>query len=980
MCVNAFAQSSTTGALVGTVTTGGNPLPGATVTITSPNLQGSRTAVTDVNGNYSMSALPSGDYTVKIELSGLSTATKTVHVGLSSTGRVDADLKVSAVAEAITVTASAPAVLETTEVQANYQKKLVDQLPLSRTVTGIALLAPGVVANGPRNAVQISGGFASDSLINVDGSNVQENLRGQARPLFIEDAIQETSVMTAGVSAEYGRFTGGVINAITKSGGNEFSGSFRDSLTNPKWISISRYGVEHPGTEAPPNTLNNVYEATLGGRIIRDRLWFFGAGRYSKTTNSGGSFLAGGPEFFQSSKNQRLEAKLTGQVTSKHSLQVTFLNSPLVNTNDNQLGVFEPQALDPSISQKEDFKSAHYNGVITNNLLLEGNYSKRRFVFVGFGGDNPDPYQGTPLRQLVGESGTANAAYFCGICDREHRDNQVVSGKATYFLGTKSLGTHNLVGGLEQYKEFRLSNNFQSASNFVVYTFHQPAKRVNGQVLFTLTEGDELDYWPVEFPSTGSNIKTTGEFVNDKWDLNSHWSFNLGLRHDKNNAVDSFGNVTSKDSSFSPRLGAIYDVMGNGRVRVNASYGKYVGRLAETVAGSGSKAGDPADYWWYWEGPDFTGTSAQVVKTFLDQFFAAGGTNFTKHPYAGANIGGFSKRLASDNLKSPGMREYTAGVGFQIGPNGYLRADYIDRDWNNYYVTYTTGTQVTGPLGDIADLSLVDNTDLLTRTYKAVQLQAQYRLFQRLNVGANYTYSKLRGNAEGEGTAGGPQSEGGWIFEYPEYQGFAQNRPTGYLSGDQRHKGRAWAGMDFALGPVGRLNLSAIERIDSGRPYSAAVTTLPTVLNPAVTTKPVYASAPTQTTYFFSGRGQFRFPTEYRTDLALNYTFPISRAELFFEGEAFNIFNEQKILNANTTVIIRSSSLTGCPQGTGANLAQATAGTPGATPGRCDAFNPFTMTPVLGKNYAYGPTFGQARSKADYETPREYRFSVGLRF
>lgn len=322
-CVSAFAQSSTTGQLVGSVTTGGNPLPGATVTVTSPSMQGSRTAVSDVNGNFSLAALPPGDYTVKIELSGLQTVNKTVHVGVSSTSRADADLKVSAVAEAITVTASAPAVLETTEVQANYQKKLVDQLPLSRTVTGIALLAPGVTANGPRAAVQISGSFANDNLINVDGSNVQENLRGQARPLFIEDAIQETTVMSAGVSAEYGRFTGGVINAITKSGGNEFSGSFRDSLDNPSWTTLNKWESDHNFPDKP-DTLNNTYEATLGGRIIRDRLWFFGAGRYSKTSNSIGNFRAGGSEVFSDTINQRTEAKLTGQVTAKHSLQVTY--------------------------------------------------------------------------------------------------------------------------------------------------------------------------------------------------------------------------------------------------------------------------------------------------------------------------------------------------------------------------------------------------------------------------------------------------------------------------------------------------------------------------------------------------------------------------------------------------------------------------------------------------------------------------------
>jgi hypothetical protein len=993
-CVSAFAQSSTTGQLVGSVTTGGNPLPGATVTITSPSMQGSRTAVSDVNGNFSLSALPPGDYTVKIELSGLQTVNKTVHVGVSSTSRADADLKVSAVAEAITVTASAPAVLETTEVQANYQKKLVDQLPLSRTVTGIALLAPGVTANGPRAAVQISGSFANDNLINVDGSNVQENLRGQARPLFIEDAVQETTVMSAGVSAEYGRFTGGVINAITKSGGNEFSGSFRDSLDNPSWTTDNKF---EKATNAPAktDTINNTYEATLGGRIIRDRLWFFGAGRYSKTDNVIGNFRAGGAAVTSETTNQRTEAKLTGQVTAKHSLQGTYLRSPLKATNNNQLGfAWEQSGLDPVINQGEDFKSAHYNGILTNNLLIEGNWSNRRFTFIGFGGDNTDPYLGTPLIAAPGFSlsnvnaGVANAPYFCGICDDERRDNTQFTGKATYFLGTKALGTHNLVGGLEQYKEFRLANNYQSPTNLTVWMYATAPKRnTDGSVTYTYTGGtDDIEYYPVEIPSIGSDLKTRSGFVNDKWDLNSHFSFNLGARYDVTTAVDSAGNKTADESTFSPRFGAIYDVAGNGRIRVNATYGKYVGRLAETVQGAGSNAGEPAAYYYYYDGPTVTGSAAQVVKTAIDWLkanrYTAGVPD--KALADSIHVGGFSTRLEG-KLKSPDMREYTLGAGFQIGPNGYFRADYIDRDWNNYYSSTTnqSTSQVTEPrTGAVADLTLVGNTDLFDRKYKAIQMQAQYRFFQRLNLGGNYTYSTLKGNAEGEGTSGGPQSEGGWIFQYPEYQGFAANRPSGYLSGDQRHKLRAWASMDFALGAAGRLNVSALERFDSGLPYSAvgliprcaeaqgAVTgTATTCASFASVGKvaPKYAAPPTNVTYFFSDRGAFRTDDISRTDLAVNYTLPISRAELFIETEVFNLFNEQKIVAPDTTITTRTSTALACTNAAGAAA-------------RCTAFNPFVQTPVEGVNWVKGKDFGKATGAAAYQLARTYQLSLGIRF
>src|SRR3954451_4593472 len=102
-----FAQG-TTGTLSGTVVQEGTPLPGVTVSVTSPNLQGTRTTVTNENGGYNFGALPPGDYTVHFELSGLQTATQTVHVGVAQNARADAAMKVTAVSETLTVTGAAP--------------------------------------------------------------------------------------------------------------------------------------------------------------------------------------------------------------------------------------------------------------------------------------------------------------------------------------------------------------------------------------------------------------------------------------------------------------------------------------------------------------------------------------------------------------------------------------------------------------------------------------------------------------------------------------------------------------------------------------------------------------------------------------------------------------------------------------------------------------------------------------------------------
>ncbi|PYQ48419.1 MAG: hypothetical protein DMF59_16070 [Acidobacteria bacterium] len=227
-----------TGTLTGVVTQEGNALPGVTVTVTSPSLQGTRSTVTNEAGGYSIGALPPGDYRVSFELAGMNSMNKSVHVGIAQNARADAAMKVGAVTEAITVTAAAPSVVERPQVQTNFSHDMIEALPVPRTIVAITGLAPGGVAGV--NGSSISGAQSFDNLYTVDGAVIQENLRGQPHNLFIEDAIQETTVHTGGaISAEFGNFTGGVVTAISKSGGNDFSGSMRDSMTNPAWVAPS---------------------------------------------------------------------------------------------------------------------------------------------------------------------------------------------------------------------------------------------------------------------------------------------------------------------------------------------------------------------------------------------------------------------------------------------------------------------------------------------------------------------------------------------------------------------------------------------------------------------------------------------------------------------------------------------------------------------------------------------------------------------
>ena len=1011
VAAGAFAQG-TTGALTGTVSQAGANLPGVTVTIASPKLQGTRTTVTNENGDYNFSAIPPGQYKVTFSLSGLTDVVKDANVNLVETTRLDADMKMSAVSEAITVTANQATVLETPQVQTNYKQETINRLPMNRNPVAQAALAPGVTSGVNGNT--ISGAMSYDNLYLVNGAVVNENLRGQAHALYIEDAIQETTVLTGGISAEFGRFTGGVVSSITKSGGNEFSGSVRDTMDNPKWTAKSI------STQVDPiNHINNTYEETLGGRIIRDRLWFFVAGRQAKTSaNRSLSALPGTTlpnptlaAYVVASSNPRQEYKLTANLTQKHSIVGSYLTNNVKADKNCQGTCIDLRTLNTNgVENPNNFKTLHYNGVITNNLLIEGDWAKKYFAFVGFGGfDPPFPTDakglahGTTLRDAVsGQGGTGNAPLFCGSCGPELRNNKEWEVKGRYFLGTKSLGTHNMVLGYDDWAEQRLSNNYQSTTNFR-YDVRgaAPVQQPDGTIKIQLTSGvDRFNYFPIAFASLGSDLKTTSVFFNDKWDLNQHFTFNLGARYDKNDAIDSAGHNVSKDSLVSPRVGLIFDVFGNGRLRLDANYGVYSGRLAETVAGQGSAAGNPAQYVFTYGGPS-TGLldSNVALEQAFTWFLANGGTNRTALASA---IPGLNAKLDPNGIKSPNMREITFGAGTQIG-KGYVRADYINRDWRDFYANFTSlalGTVVGNPItGALADLSIIGNSDVPTRKYWGTQFQAQYQLPAGFGVGGNYTYSKLTGNIEGETSGSGPVTFGSSSVAYKEFQNFAQNAPTGYLAADQRHKLRVWGSYDIGT-RIGHFNVGAIERYDSGSPYSAAaaITINSTTAGLTATTYPDgsprvsthdYSQIPVSVTYFFSKRGEFRSDSILATDLALNYELPIHNFALFAKAEVRNVFNHKATLGNVTTVLTNQNSA--------ANLA---------------AFNPFTQTPVLCTaasvsqcpkggangttpltNYFLGTsanpaipfgaagttptTFSQAGS---FQLPRTYLYAIGARF
>ena len=1008
------ALAQTTGSLTGVVTTGGNPLPGVSVTVSSPQLQGTRTAVTSEAGGYSFPALPPGSYTVRFELSGMAPIEKKAVLQLSQPATVDADMQVSAVSEAITVTAAAPAVLETSGVATNFTSEQISKLPIGRTIRDVTLLAPGVNPNGVNRQITINGGPSYDNIFMVNGVVVNENLRGQPHNLFIEDAVQEITVSTMGISAEYGRFTGGVVSTLTKSGGNEFTGSFRDSFTNPNWTEKPDF----PNATEGIDITNQVYEATLGGYVMRDRLWFFGAGRKAKTS-VGRSMFATNIPFSNSFDEKRYEGKLTAQITSRHNLVGSYLDVKNTEINNFFPQIYDEASIVPSRDLPNTLQTVAYNGIFTNNLVGEVSWNRKEFAFVNSGGRFTDRIKGTWISDSV-TGARMNAPVFCGVCTNEERNSGAIAGKATYFLSTRSFGNHSIAFGADQFQEERISNNHQSGSNFQISA---RVIVVGTQVFPRFTSGTNITWHPIFDQSPGTDIQSDSVFVNDKWDFSNHFTFNIGARYDKNNAIDADGEKISDDSNFSPRLGMIYDVKGDGRHRFTLNIARYVTKIGDgsNVFSTAQGAGNPGTFTWSYRGPDVNVgagpyvSAAEALGILFSWFDSVGGTNNTAL-LTTVSYPGFGS-IFRESLTSPSADEYTIGYGMQLGARAFLRVDAIHREWHDFYARQVNepALRITPPNNIPGDMSVTVNDDEFTeRAYEAIELQGQWTPTRNTLIGGNYTWSRLWGNDVGEG--GGTatiRNTPGEIF-YPEYLSYDNFNPIGYLNQDRRHRARLWASYDLAT-PLGSFAFSAIESYDAGFAYSAVGALDATGRNANFDACPAPAATPfapcwngvatnpgyvlngigNLSNYFFSKRGEYRTEDRLATDLAVIYSAPpiFGKVTAFVRGDVLNIFNTNTIVDPallNTDVL--TSRTGGIPTfNADGSINQINSG--------LRPFNPFTDTPIecpqgapalqcwnMGAHWQKGPNFGKAASQDAFQVadrslaPRTYRLAIGFRF
>lgn len=363
-------------------------------------------------------------------------------------------------------------------------------------------------------------------------------------------------------------------------------------------------------------------------------------------------------------------------------------------------------------STPQGLVSANYTGILSPKLFVEAQYSRRRLSMVGLGSRFTDRVRGTVILDRSRDNARWNSPTLCAVCGAREgklseakRNNQNVIVKGSYFLSTSGAGSHNIVFGLDAFEDSRKDDNWPSGSGFWVSA---TSTIIRGEQLFPVfTPRTTFIQWrPVLQTSQGSELRTYSAFLNDTWRLSKRWSFNLGVRWDKNDAKDQSGTRVADHSAGSPRLSATFDPTGDGKWTVNGGLARYAIPVTSGIADLGSAGGRQAIFQYDYLGPSINAdldtaspaSADQALRQLFDWFFANGGTD---RPLRGTPTYPGVNRVVGKGLVLPSAWEGSLGFSRKLGGKGLFRLDGLWREYRDFYaekVDTTTG-KATDPRG-----------------------------------------------------------------------------------------------------------------------------------------------------------------------------------------------------------------------------------------------------------------------------------------
>ncbi|MBC7362116.1 MAG: TonB-dependent receptor [Candidatus Aminicenantes bacterium] len=888
----AFAQINPEGKITGKVVDDqGNPLPGVTVEATSPKLVGKAATVTDASGTYRLLALPSGTYELTFSLPGFKTLVrKDIVLQLSQTLVVNVTMEPAAIEEQVTVVGQSPLIDVKSTVKGQVMtKETFLTLPRGRTFDSLISTVPGVQNEGIAGGLSVDGASGAENMWYVDGTNVTEIHVGTRAQNVVLELVDEVKVTASGYNAEFGGSMGGVVNVITRSGGNTFHGDVMGYYENNKlWMQgkardYLRLDPYDPTTQHYEyvndddlyfnggKNRDNYYRIegifSLGGYIIKDRLWFFGSINpiYSQTAALRDFNQRQGPfyTFLNKNYNYNGSLKLTAAPMVGLRLSASFVNNfsrwkgtipPITGTGNPNTPYYMDGYDYPNWSAAF---TADYTGI--NNLLisLRGGWHRQD---VGNQGIKPpagptyyfrypntmyadDPfYQDHP--ELLHYAGWSNSATWLNL-RRELREKISGNLDVTYYMNLA--GEHAWKAGAQF---IWLHENYD-------YTPNAPRINLYWNRSSTFGRGT-YGYYIIRH---GYNSYPYGWFWNihsnnwalylqDSWTISNRLTINFGVRTESE-YIPSFSNEPGlKDmkpikfdflDKLAPRFGVVYDVFGDSSLKVFGSFGIYYDVMKLYLAEGAFGGFKWKNSYFALNNPDWTLIAANFINTgnFEDLADQAPGGN----QYLGTIDFRYPSFDAVDpDIKPVSQMEISFGAEKKIMENLSFSARAVYKHLIRTIEDIGAYEEVAP--GQFAEIYMFANPGYgwarpqsqggrisdeywpmpkAKRDYYGLNLSLEKRFSNNWQGGINYTLSRVQGNYGGlassdEGGRVSPNVERYFDYWFMPYK--ADGTPLdGPLPHDRTHYIKAYGSYVFPFGLT--VGFTAYAR--SGYPLSTRI-------------------------------------------------------------------------------------------------------------------------------------------------------------
>ena len=644
-----YSQSKETGAIEGVVRDSEEvPLPGVEVTISSPNMiGGAQSKITDVDGKFRFVGLQPGTYSIEASLKGFTSQKReNIRLFVGKTLTADFVLEIASLEEEITVTAVIPLidVKDSGIITTSIDSKTMTDVIFSRKsyyTFDVMSLAPGTVGTEAYGVKR-----RAYNVYQIDGVDTSTPSSGSDWMEPDIQIFQEANVQGLGAPAEYDGFTGVVLSLITKSGGNNFDGMaqfvFRDFGWNVENVDVTE--PKYSLYEAPPRHRYMDVHFSLGGPIIKDRIWFYGAATYVKTTTE----LEGQPQddvlkqpkgffklTFQPFKTTRIwvSTEYDGYISDYRGLSplrpaeaATYEYSPSHSYNLSGIHTFSDRTL-------MEFKIA------TSTVDDEGG---------GYAG-------GTPGRETSGHYDALTGIY--------SENNSSFSKSLGYRFQINSSLSHHADEFIKGSHDFKFGVEYEKISD-------QRERDYNGGFFYVHNvynwDDHQFHDYAYEYSSYRDVSGTRGSiFIQDAWKITDNLTINPGVRYNiYRGYLKSLDATPFKTSAFVPRIGITWDIFGDHSTALKAHYGKFVDKLKSIYFRDASTGIN--DYVMYEVLPD--GTKAEVYRV-----------NYS------------NPATIDPDIKIPSVDQFTIGIERELWKDTSLGVSFIWKKWKNFLYRINSG-------------------------------------------------------------------------------------------------------------------------------------------------------------------------------------------------------------------------------------------------------------------------------------------------